>query len=104
MNRFLAELMDKPSYRPRHCAICGVPRPRTNHHIVPRSQGGTDGPTISLCGHGTAGCHGKAEENRLHFRWREGWWWYLETTEPTKYERALERDGWRRVPWPGEAA
>lgn len=96
MNLLLAALMDKPSYRPGWCVVCGAQHP-TGHHVVPRSQGGHDGPQLDLCGHGTAGCHGRAEEKRLHFRWA-GRWEYLETTWPVKYEVALVLDGWRALP------
>ena len=74
-----------------------------------------------LCGSGNAsGCHGKAHQGRLHFRyvkqpWHEGWkplrpqtfgyydgepsrgghWEYLETKEPCKYQEALKIDGWK---------
>lgn len=80
-------------------------------------------PTLMLCGSGNAsGCHGKAHQGRLHFRyvkqpWQEGWkplrpqtfgyydgepsrgghWEYLETEEPCKYQEALDMDGWKPV-------
>ncbi len=99
MNAYLAVLMDKPSVlgvHPAACAVCGISG-TTEHHIVPRSQGGADGPTVRLCGHGTSGCHGAAEDKRLHFRFREGWE-YLRTVAPVKYERALELHGWTVIP------
>lgn len=76
-------------------------------------------PTVVLCGSGnTGGCHGLAHANRLHFRWveqrwcdefrnsaalsggyevalaRGGHWEYILLPEPTRYEDALEMDGW----------
>lgn len=87
-------LMGAPSMRPGHCVVCGRPHP-TGHHVVKRSQGGHEGPQLDLCGHGTAGCHGEAEHQRLHFRF-EGTWLYLRTKEPVKYAAALAMDGWRR--------
>lgn len=86
-------LMDKPSIETGHyCAICH--RFATNmHHIVPRSLGGKDGPTVRLCGSGTTGCHGMAESKQLHFKWCHGWE-YLITDVPTGYFKALQMGGW----------
>lgn len=95
MNLYFAALMDAPSLLPGRCAVCGDARV-TKHHAVPRSQGGTNGPQLHLCGSGTTGCHGKAEDKRLHFRY-EGAWQYLETL-PMKYEKALEAQGWQDCP------
>jgi hypothetical protein len=95
MNAYLAALMDKPSLLPGYCVLDGTPYP-TEHHVVPRSQGGHKGPRIHLCGHGTAGHHGEAEDKRLHFRFRDGWE-YLRTEVPTKYEAALTLEGWARI-------
>jgi hypothetical protein len=95
MNAYLAALMDKPSLRPGYCVRCGR-TPVTGHHLVPRSQGGVHGPVWDLCGHGTAGCHGLAEDKMLHPRWVDGWE-YLRTAVPTKYEKALDLPGWRRL-------
>ena len=92
MNLLLKRLIDAPSATPGHCIVCGRAYP-TAHHVVPRSQGGKDGPVLHLCGDGTRGCHGKAEDKRLHFRYRDAWQ-HIET-RPMKYERALELDGWR---------
>ena len=96
MNEYQRALMGKPSVESGWCAVCG--RPVTErHHVVPRSQGGTAGPTIALCGRGnTGGCHGLAHSHRLHFRF-DGRWRYLVTDEPVKYEAALEMGGWRDV-------
>ncbi len=88
--------MGRPSIDGGFCPFCG--RPATNrHHIVPRSQGGADGPTVAVCGMGgLSGCHGLLHSHMLHLRWRDGWE-ALRTDEPTKYERALAMDGWRRL-------
>lgn len=63
-----------------------------------------------VCGAGNAsGCHGKAHDGMLHFRWVEsvrrdnrtgevlvgGHLECIETDEPTKYQDALAMDGWR---------
>ena len=94
MNEYHKALMSAPSLTPGWCICCGRPYP-TRHHVVKRSQGGHDGPQVDLCGHGTTGCHGDAEHQRLHFRYSDGWM-YLRTEEPTKYAVALEMEGWRR--------
>jgi len=96
VNRFHEELMGAPSITGPYCALCGD-TPTTLHHLVPRSQGGVDGPVISLCGHGTAGHHGAAEDKRLHFYWDGKNLFYLETHRPTKYDRALYIGGWIQV-------
>ena len=91
------------------CAICGRWGRTELHHVVPRSQGGTDGPVISLCGAGNGlydGSgrpfhHGMAHHHMLHFRWDGRSWWYLVTEHPTKYYKTLDMDGWRQIPWSG---
>ena len=95
MNEYHRRMMNRPDHTPPWCSWCGA-QSVTFHHIVPRSQGGKDGPRITLCGHGTAGCHGKAEDKRLHLKWDDGWWG-LETAQPTKYDTALELEGWRKL-------
>lgn len=100
-------LMDCPSIRDERCVWCGATWPLNQHHLVYRSQGELyrDGrklekPTVTLCGSGNAsGCHGKAHQRRLHFKYEDGLWG-LETAEPTKYEKALDMDGWRRISEP----
>ena len=96
MNLLYEALMDKPSIEHEYCPFCG--RPATNrHHIVPRSQGGHDGPTVTVCGMGNAsGCHGEFHNRRLHLRYTDRWE-YLRTREPTKYQTALGMEGWRPV-------
>ena len=103
-------LMGKPDIdRPDGCC-CWCGRPATDrHHIVKRSAGKlvrsgreVPKPTVRLCGMGNAsGCHGKAHAGRLHFR-RAGdggaeHWEGIETSEPMKYQEALELEGWRRL-------
>jgi hypothetical protein len=54
-----------------NCYICGDKYGLHTHHIIPRAYGGTNGPTVTLCG----GCHtlihsiavhkNKEERNRM---------------------------------------
>lgn len=116
MNLLEAELMKGPDVHSDEdhpcCVVCGASYPHVErHHVVFRSQGGGDGPTLDLCsaggnglmdGNGRITCHGAAHHRLLHFRVVDGEWWYLWTKEPTKYEKALEMDGWlplRKVPY-----
>ncbi len=100
-----------------HCPVCGRTRPLEQHHPVKRSAGKlfdkrgreVKKPTITLCGFGNNLqdadgnylCHGLAHHDMLHFRWAEGrypstgHYEYLLTDEPTKYQTAIELDGWR---------
>ena len=96
MNLYDAALMDAPSLTPGYCVVCGSPHP-TAHHVVKRSQGGTKGPVLHLCGDGTRGCHGLAEQRRLHFRHHNHGWWYVATGVPTKYDTVLERGVWMLI-------
>lgn len=79
-------LMEGPSVETPYCCVCGARWPLNRHHVVKRSAGEryVNGvrlpkPTLMLCGSGNAsGCHGKAHQGRLHFRyvkqpWHEGW-------------------------------
>ena len=94
MNELQKVLFNAPSIETEYCPFCG--KPATNrHHIVPRSQGGSKGATVTVCGMGNAsGCHGLIHAHRLHMRFIEGRWEYLKT-EPMKYEKALEMEGWK---------
>lgn len=97
MNRYQERLMDKPSLRSPYCVFCGR-RKQSEHHLVPRSQGGTKGPTVSVCGLGNeSGCHGLLHAHRLHVNWSDEleMWIFLHTQEPMKFHQALELDGWR---------
>jgi len=99
MNELLRPLMSAPSIDTPYCPFCGK-RATQRHHIVARSQGGTNGPTVNVCGLGNAsGCHGRLHSHTLHLRYIDGWE-YLETDEPTKYQTALEMDGWRKLRCP----
>lgn len=97
MNEHQRKLMGAPSIEAVCCPFCG--RMWTErHHIVPRSAGGAEGPTVTVCGFGNAdGCHGLLHSKRLHLDWRDGRWVWLMTEEPTKEDRALQMDGWRFV-------
>lgn len=102
-------LMDGPSIEGATCAVCGRMRPLNDHHVVFRSQGKlfregreVPKPTIRLCGIGNTGtdyCHGKAHHGLLHFDFRDGEWWVLETREPCKVQEAWDMDGWRKLDW-----
>ena len=97
MNEYDKALMQGPSIDTVCCPFCG--RLASNaHHIVPRSHGGHNGPTVRVCGMGNAsGCHGLLHSHQLHLRWTGTEWQYLYTPEPTKYEKALQEEGWRNV-------
>lgn len=97
MNELLQELLDKPSIESPWCPFCGKPF-KSRHHIVPRSQGGSGGPTVTVCGiDNVTGCHGDFHQHMKHLRWNNGWE-YLSLKSPIKYETALEMDGWKRLP------
>ena len=96
-------LMDAPTVKLPCCAVCGRNWPLNDHHIVWRGWGNLldaqgnrrPKPTVTLCGSGnTSGCHGRAHQLTLHFRYRDGRLEYLETDAPTAYVDALEMGGW----------
>lgn len=96
MYAYQLKFVGKPSIRQERCVICGAPA-REQHHIVPRSQGGKDLPTISVCGWGNAtGCHGLFHAHLLHIRWNDqtGWYEWLRTPKPVKDSDAWEMEGW----------
>lgn len=96
MNERDRRLMQGPSIDWPFCPFCGR-RATNRHHIVPRSRGGKDGPTVTVCGMGNAsGCHGKLHAHRLHMDFHDGVWWWIET-EPMKDERADMLEGWRPI-------
>lgn len=96
MNELQRAMMDAPSIDTPYCPFCGRSA-QNRHHIIPRSQGGHDGPTVTVCGIGNAsGCHGKLHGHTLHLRFTDRWE-YLETEQPTKYQDALSMEGWREV-------
>lgn len=45
------------------CKVCGATSGVSYHHLIPRSQGGSDSESnvVPLCGSGTTGCHGRIE-------------------------------------------
>lgn len=97
MNEYDRWLMDKPSVETRMCCICGAKPSQERHHVVPRSHGGSEGPTVTVCGWGnSSGCHGLLHGHRVHLRYDCGWE-VLVTDEPTKYEKALGMEGWRPI-------
>lgn len=127
LNELYKPLMGKPSISNAEgiCCWCGAPGATNHHHIVPRSAGNVvvngralSKPTVLLCGDGNAsGCHGKAHQHLLHFRWHDAYEEHrrdkvavphhdvgsghiegIELDEPMKYQKALEiEEGWRRV-------
>ncbi|MCI8469332.1 MAG: HNH endonuclease [Eggerthellaceae bacterium] len=99
MNEYQRELMGRPAIEAPWCPFCGRPW-SSRHHIVPRSQGGAKGPTVTVCGMGNeSGCHGLLHHHRLHLRWKGGWEWLM-TDRAVKYEAALAMEGWQRL-WDG---
>lgn len=99
MNRYQEHMMGKPSIETEGCAFCGRPV-QSRHHIVPRSQGGKDGPTVTVCGFGNeGGCHGLLHSHRLHLRWGDDTqsWEYFRTAQPTKYDAVIGKDGWKAL-------
>lgn len=99
MNKLFEKLIDKPSLKSDWCVFCGRPK-GSDHHVVPRSQGGTNGATMSVCGFGNeSGCHGLLHSHKLNVRWSDekDCWEYLYTQEPTKYQNALELEGWKPI-------
>lgn len=62
---WLRATMAAPSYESVRCPICGSAGPLERHHLVRRSQGGGDGPTVTLC----HDCHMAVHDQRLHVRW-----------------------------------
>lgn len=61
-----SDLMRRLHVRWRSCAICGKgATQRSLDHIYPKGQGGDDveANLMMLCGHGTAGCHGRKTAN-----------------------------------------
>lgn len=48
----------------RSCRVCRATLAETLHHLIPRSNGGSDveDNLIPVCGSGSTGCHGLLEE------------------------------------------
>ena len=96
MNEYQKHIMTMESIDTLLCPFCG--QVATNkHHIVPRSQGGGKGPTVTVCGNGnTSGCHGDFHKHKLHLYVHEGRWVYYRSEEPVKFDKALaDVTGWR---------
>lgn len=96
MNEYQRAMMGMPDVNKKGdpCPFCGASS-CNGHHVVPRSQGGAKGPLVHVCGFGNAaGCHGRLHSHTLHVKAENGCWWYLETDEPVKYDRALAMEGW----------
>ena len=100
MNKYQERLMGAPSLIRTRCPFCGR-HATNNHHIVPRSQGGMQGPVISVCGMGNAcGCYGLLHQHKLHLRYdfERQVWEFIFTYKSTKYDTALKMSGWQVVP------
>lgn len=52
------------------CVVCGDSASPSQHHVLPRGQGGDDDDAnlVTLCGSGTTGCHGLIEANDIDVR------------------------------------
>ena len=54
-----------------YCKVCGkIPTDPHLHHVIPRSLGGTDGETVTLC----SPCHNKVHESGEWRKWAEEWY------------------------------
>ena len=118
MDNLQRAMMGAPSihadiFDPR-CCICGISghiRHLESHHVVYRSQGGANGPTIDVCSaggnalydaNGGMTCHGALHHHYLSVNYADGRWWYLWTSEPTRFDKALQMDGWKPIHQWGE--
>lgn len=96
MNELEKALFSAPSIDTPYCPFCGFPA-QNKHHIVPRSRGGANGATVNVCGLGnTSGCHGLLHKKMLHLKYEDGWY-FLRTDKPTKYQTALDMQGWEKL-------
>jgi len=95
-----------PSIRQPYCGVCGKPT-QSNHHIVFKSQGGHDGPTIAADGIGNEDpttCHGAAHHHDLHYRYDElhhVYYWIASERYAPIIERRRRRAGIRGRIQPG---
>ncbi len=97
MNLYEMALMEAPTIHGDRCVVCGK-RAQNDHHLVYRSHGGKNGPTVPLCGFGNvSGCHGAVHHNRIHFRFSDGRLEYLVTDAPVKVDVAMGMEGWVEV-------
>lgn len=53
------------------------------HHVPSRSLAGPHSSGVRLCGSGTTGCHGLAEDKRIEFKHAGGVWYFRVTDERT---------------------
>lgn len=100
-------LMAAPSQMQPWCAVCGATGPLERHHVVYRSQGGTDGPVVTLC----RACHMACHAHTLHLRFvrtpavahslaygQGGHWEWMRTERPLGEFAALgTEDGWHAI-------
>lgn len=94
MNQRDMRLMNAPSWETILCPFCGR-RFQSRHHIVYRSRGGHNGPTITVCGtDNSSGCHGLLHQHKLHLDYISGCWQFLRTEFAMKDEQADELKGW----------
>jgi hypothetical protein len=76
MSRQDEALMGAPSLKGSWCVVCGSHKVE-DHHVVLRSRGGAEGPTITLC----RNCHARAHRQvsptggPISFEYRDGKWW-----------------------------
>lgn len=98
------ELMKAPSVKLPYCAWCGKNYPLNQHHMVFRSAGNlfkngkkVEKPTVTLCGSGSLGCHGKAHQRKLHFKYEDGKLYGAEFKTATSYLDALKSHEWREI-------
>lgn len=97
MNERQKRLMKAPSIEASCCPFCGRPWAE-RHHVVPRSAGGEQGPTITVCGFGnSSGCHGLLHSHRLHLDYTDEGWVFLLTEKPMKDHEADQLKGWRKI-------
>lgn len=94
-----------PTHRSDRCLVCGSAEALEQHHPLPRSQGGSRGPTLTLCRR----CHDAIHMRRvLHLRpvaigmtfgvgGSGGHAEWLETEEPMGDFEALGLRGWHRL-------
>lgn len=110
LNELLIPLLDLPTVKTDHCIVCGRRFPLEQHHPIRRGAGKAydengkeiPKPTITLCGFGNTLkgpdgylCHGMTHHHLLHFKEMNGKWAFLITEEPTRYESAINMEGWR---------
>lgn len=55
------ELLRRLHLRWRACELCGSTGRLSLHHVLKHPRDDVAGNLVMLCGHGTAGCHGRVE-------------------------------------------